>query len=118
MSSKKTVGQRIIKQRDYLNLLSKSKNKKRRDGLLDLANKEEIDSVCECLLNSVHGNVQLNKLQIRQLKRQKRKIQNILRKSNSLSNKKKNIKQIGGFLTTIIPLALSALSSFLPKFFK
>ena len=37
----------VLKRKDYLNLLAKSRNKKRRDALVDLADSSEIRAITE-----------------------------------------------------------------------
>ena len=50
-----------IKHKDYLSLLSKSKQKNRRNRLLELANSGEIQAVSECISNILNGNVPISK---------------------------------------------------------
>lgn len=105
----------VLKQKHYLNLLAKSKNKSRRNALIDLATKSEINSVCECLLNALENNFEIPAFIKKGLKRKKRNVHATLIKSSSIKRKKHNLKQIGGFLTSLIPLAIQVASALLPK---
>lgn len=99
-----------IKHRDYLTLLSKSKNAIRRKKLIDAGDNGQIGAVAECIKNIVDGNVPLKKSQLTRLKKYKTVLRT-LRKHPRGANKRKSIlMQKGGFLTTLLPIALNALS--------
>ena len=56
--------------KDYLSLLAGSaKKRKRRNKLIDLAEKSEIDAVSEIIDNILRGNLSLSKRQIANLKK-------------------------------------------------
>ena len=66
-----------LKRRDYLTLLANSKDVKRRKALLDVATKQEIDAISECLLNIVNGRVRISPSKIGKLKKIKRHLKDL-----------------------------------------
>ena len=98
-----------LKRRDYLTLLANSKDVKRRKALLDVATKQEI--ISECLLNIVNGRVRISPSKIGKLKKIKRHLKDLTNKRCSFKKRKQILKQEGGFLTSILPVALSVLGS-------
>ena len=105
---------KALKHKDYLSLLAKSKQAKRRNLIIDLANADEIKAVAECILNVLLGNITLTNKQVKKLKRHKKYMRLVAQKSFPSQKKKAILKQKGGFLPTLIPLALSALGSVVP----
>ena len=99
-----------LKRRDYLTLLANSKDVKRRKALLDVATKQEIDAISECLLNIVNG-VRISPSKIGKLKKIKRHLKDLTNKRCSFKKRKQILKQEGGFLTSILLVALSVLGS-------
>lgn len=100
-----------LKRKDYLTLLGSSKGVKRRRALLDIATKQEIDAISECLLNILNGNVEIPSEKLNKLRRIKRHLRQLTNKSCSYRKRKQLLKQEGGFLPTILPIALSVLGS-------
>lgn len=99
-----------VRKREYLTLLGQANKKaKRRRVLIETADKEEILAVSEIIDNLLRGNIPLSDKQRRRLKRHKTKLRNIASKRVSVKQKKRLLNQSGGFLSAIIPLALSLL---------
>lgn len=119
MNKKKSVSKKskALKHKDYLTLLSKAKNVKRRKLLIDLADCSEVRAISECIANVLTGNVRLNTAQKKKLKKHKKVLRFLMDKKPTASDKKKVLYQKGGFLTALLPLALSAVSSLLPAIF-
>jgi hypothetical protein len=93
---------------DYLTLLSKSKHAGRRAKLIDAGDKHQIRAVAECVNNIVKGNVPLNKTQFTKLKKHRIALREVV---TSCSNKQRSLlKQKGGFLPMLLPIAINALS--------
>ena len=99
------------KRRDYLTLLANSKDVKRRKALLDIVTKLEIDAISECFLNIVNSRVRISPSKIGKLKKIKRHLKEVTNKRCSFKKRKEILKQEGGFLTSILPVALSVLGS-------
>jgi hypothetical protein len=100
-----------LKHRDFLTLLGNTKNKKRRNALIEVGTSGEIDGVSECILNILMGRVPLKPNQIRKLRKIKRYLRQLADKKCSLKKRKHILKQKGGFLGALIPIAVSALGS-------
>ena len=100
----------ILKRKDYLNLLAKSKHKKRRNALIDIADKGEIKALAEILVNVLHGNIQLTKAQKTKLQKYKNVLRQLCTQQCSASKKKEVLKQHGGILGLVLPIAMSLLS--------
>lgn len=108
---------KALKHKDYLSLLSKSKSKKRRHLLIDLANTAEIKAIAECILNILSGNIRLKSNQKKKLKRYRSALRDVANKHYSTKQKKYILRQKGGFLPALLPLAISALTSIVPALF-
>ena len=82
--------------------------------MVDLADQNELAAISECILNVLVGNVKLGKSQKSKLTKHKNIMRLIARKNLSSKRKKSILKQKGGFLPAILPLAISALTSLVP----
>ena len=88
-------------------------NKVRRD-YVKKCNREVIDCVSDCAKNVIKGNVPMTGTQKANLRRRRNDVRALAIKKTSLT-KKRRILQKGGFLTTLLPLVLSILSSMFLK---
>ena len=101
---------RIKKNIDFLHLLTNAcKAKSRRRDLMNFANKDEVDSVCECVENFLCGNVQDQRLK-RKLRKYKTTLRLLRDKKKSIKKKKLAIVQHGGFLQALLIPMLSLAS--------
>ena len=108
-----------IKHKDYLTLLSKAaKNPTKRNKLIDVADTSEIRAVSECIKNILEGNVPLSKKHLNQMKRHKLLLRSLAKRCYPVKKKKTILKQKGGFIGALIPMAISALSGMLPSLLK
>ena len=107
-----------FKHKDYLTLFSIVKNCMRRDELVDLANTAEIRAISECIQNILQGNVPLQSQHLKQMKRYKNLLRSFAKRCYSAKKKKSLIKQKGGFIGALIPLAVSALGGIIPQIIK
>ena len=101
---------RIENNIDYLKVLSKCK-KNLRNGIIMNSDKEQIYTLCECILNLLHGNINISEDQFNQLKPYKHTFRKILNNKEKLKSKKKLIVQKGGFLEILLPAVISGLSA-------
>ena len=106
---------KAFKEKEYLTLLSKTGSKKKRNVLLDLADKEQIGSICEIILNLLTGNLPVGEKEKRKLNKHKSTLRELSKKKLSLKKRKQILKQKGGFLSVLLPLAVSALTSVIPQ---
>ena len=102
---------RAIVNTDYLSLIGKTKNKGKRAMLIDYANKEQIEAIAECIDNILQGNVPLTKKETTKLKKHKKAMRVVSDRHSPVKHKRNVLKQDGGFLSTLIPIAVSALGS-------
>ena len=83
-SSKKP---KVIKHREFLTLVGNSKQKKRRNKLLEAATSDEIKSIAECALNLLKNRIKVNDVQKRKLKRYKNSLRYIAEKGSTIKKK-------------------------------
>ena len=98
------------KHKHYLALLGQAKNRNRRNKIIDVADKEELTAICDCIHNVLKGNVKLKNNQIMQLRKYKKHLRSLTNKRMSVKKRKDTLKQHGGFLPLLIPAAVSILS--------
>ena len=99
---------RIKNNKDFLNLLCKSKNKYRK-FLIQKASKEQIYAICEIVLNILNGNLKVPEINKNKLDKKKKTLRKIVQKG-SLKNKRYLIQK-GGFLEILIPSIVSGLAT-------
>ena len=90
--------------KDFLRVIIKhGKSKKDIKKLVDLASKEEINAICEILFNAMRGNVRLTPSVIKQLQRNRKACDLLIRRDVSFTRKKRILKgQAGGFGSNIV----------------
>ena len=100
----------LIKSEHYIKVLRDS-NKKFRQLMLKNATPEQRKVLLEMLVNTVHGNVPLNKNQRQGLQKHKSKLRKICascyKKNKIINNRNVKIEQIGGVLPFLIPPILA-----------
>ena len=96
---------------DYLSLVGKTKSKGKRAMLIDYADRDQIEAIAECINNILQGNVPLTKRETTKLKRHKKAMRIVSDRRSPVKHKRNVLKQSGGFLSTLIPIAVSALGS-------
>lgn len=102
---------RAVQHADFLSILGKARTRKLRETLLSLASKHQIDAVLECLDNINKRNIPIPTGKVRQLKSHSGAVKSLLNPRVSLQKKKQILGQSGGFLSAILPVAISALGS-------
>lgn len=70
-----------------------------------------VKTICECVYNTLNGNVKLTPKQKNKLTKYKYTLRKLASKKLTLFNKKRLINQRGGFLNILIPAAVTAISS-------
>ncbi len=107
--------ERVEKNVDFLKILSKCKSNMR-TVILSNADKNLINTICECVHNCLNGNIELNNEIIPKLKRHKNDLRNLVGRNKSLKIKKKILSQKGGaFLPLLLSTVLGGLSSIFSK---
>lgn len=105
------------KHKEFLYLLAKAKNGKKRKGLIDIADSNEVRAVLECIHNLLIGNVSVTDSQLKTFRRYRNTLRQLALKCNPLAKKRALLKQKGGFLGALLPVALSAIGGLLPQIF-
>lgn len=93
-----------------LRRLSKA-NSKQRKVIINKANDDLIASICEIAHNTLNRNVPLSNKQFTKLRKHKHIVRRLSKKGESIKNKRKIIKQKGGFLPLLIAPLLAALAT-------
>jgi hypothetical protein len=100
---------RVKKNMPLLKMLSKAKPSAAK-AIIKTADKELVDTLCECGLNVLKGNVRLTLGQKKRLARHKQALRALAQKQTSL-RKKKALLQKGGFLGALLSPVLGILGS-------
>ena len=79
-------------------------------AIIKSGEKELINSLCECCLNVLKGNVHLSPSQHKRLIKYKATIRSLAKKKTS-DKKKRALLQKGGFLGALLPTVLTALGT-------
>ena len=79
--------ERVEKNVDYLKILCKCKSNMRK-VILTNADKDLINTICECVYNCLNGNIELNNEIKMKLKRHKKDLRNLVGRNKSLKIKK------------------------------
>lgn len=77
-------------------------------GLDDL-----IKSIVEIAINTLRGNIPLTKAQLKRLKKEKVVIKKLCNKKQPLKKKRKTVNQKGGFIGSLLGIAIPFLSDLL-----
>lgn len=112
-AGQKMTKKSILERRDYLSLLARSRSKKRRNALIEIAETAEIRALAEILVNTLHGNLPLTEAQYKRIRKYKGVLRKLAGKRHSVRQQKNILKQKGGFLGALIPIAMTAISSLL-----
>ena len=100
---------KVIDNLDVLKVLSKA-NKKLRCAIIRNGNCDLINALVECVVNVLHGNVNLSEQDRKNLAKFRFQLRK-LAKTVNLNDRKKLIVQYGGFLQFILPAIISGIAS-------
>ena len=101
----------------YAHVLKKFKRAnslKRKKILQQNLNKDFIHCICECCKNILNGNIKLTSRQLKDIRRRKHILRELIVKRISLAKKRKLIQR-GGFLGAILGPIVSVLSTLFNK---
>lgn len=109
---------KVAENADFLSLLMRTKNKKIRNKIFDIANRSQLDSISEIIINVLRGTLILSSVQQERLRRYKNCLRLLATKSTPLYVKRKQLRTYsGGFLPALIGLAAPVISSLLGGIF-
>lgn len=86
-----------------------------RGAIINNANADFINSLCEIALNILRGNIPLSTKQYKLLKKKKRVIRLVADKKVSHSKKRKFLNQTGGFLLPLLGSAIPFITSLITR---
>ena len=99
---------------NYHNLHTlKDANPKVRKAIISNCDKDLINSVSECALNVLRGNITLSNCKKGRLRKFKRQLRAVVDKRVPVTIKKRLIIQRGGFLVPLLTAVLPALATFI-----
>jgi len=100
-----------VKSNYYALHVLREAEKKLRKAITSNCNKELVNSISECILNVLNGNVKLTGCNTRKLRKHKVTLGKVADRRVPLSTKKKLIVQRGGFLLPLFSAILPAIAS-------
>ena len=109
------MSSRMQRNADFLRVLSKCNNKQR-IGILQSSDSDLIKCICEISLNLLRGVIPVSTSHKKKLKRHKNLLKLLIDKKESIKKKRQHLTQRGGgFLSLLIPPALSILGNLISK---
>lgn len=110
---------KAVRNADYLSLLSRTNNKRKRQQLIDIANKDQIDAISEVIENILRGTLVLTQVQHNRLRRYKKCMRQLVARRTSLRQKKDYLQTYsGGFIPFLLRLVAPLLGTIVSKFIK
>ena len=104
----KNIG-RLKRNMDYLKVLSCC-DKKMRSSIINASHTDLINTLCECILNMLNGNINIKDEDKSKLSKYKNSLRKLLKKI-SFKERKKILVQNGGFLQILLPSVITGLAS-------
>ena len=104
---------RRIKSNYHALQVLKNASPKLRKAIISNCNKDLLNSISECALNVLNGNIRLSNCAKRKLKKYKSSLRSLADRRFPRSAKTKLIVQRGGFLLPLLSAVLPALASLL-----
>jgi hypothetical protein len=92
----------VLENFDFLKIIYTS-NKKIRNILIDNASKKQINSLCEVVLNTLNGNVEIKYDDLKKLSKHKHVLRLIIKKNTQIAKKKSLLKNKSSILKFLLP---------------
>ena len=96
-------------------LTDKSTPKRIRNGIIERMNKKELHTIKEVAGNFLHNNIPVTPKDLAHLSKYKNQIRRFAKDAKSLEERRKLLKQNGGFLGLLAPILGKTLFSVAPK---
>jgi len=84
-------------------------------AIISNCKRELVNSISECVLNVLNGNIKLTRCNTRKLRKHKAALRKVACKQVPLSSKKKLIVQRGGFLIPLLSAVLPTIASLINR---
>ena len=91
----------------------KNDRPKLRKAIVSNCNKDMLNSICECVLNVLNGNIRIVDCTMRKLRKFRISLHSLVDKRLPLVSKRRVIQQRGGFLLPLLSALLPALPGLL-----
>ena len=104
---------RRIKANYYALQVLKNARPKLRKAIVSNCNKDLLNSICECVLNVLNGNIRISDCTKRKLRKFRTSLRSLVDKRLPLVSKRQVIQQRGVFLLPLLSAVLSALAGLL-----
>ena len=104
---------RRIKANYYALHVLKNARRKLRKEIVSNCNKDLLNSICECVLNVLNGNLRISDSTKRKLRNFRTSLRSLVDKRLPLVSKRRVIQQRGVFLLPLLSAVLSALAGLL-----
>ena len=104
---------RRIKANYYALQVLKEAMPKLRKAIVSNCNKDLLNSICECALNVLNGNIRISDCTKRKLRKFRTSLRSLVDKRLPLVSKRRVIQQRGGFLLPLLSAVLPALAGLL-----
>lgn len=109
---------KVVRHADYISLLGRTKNKKKRKQLIALADRDQVDAISEIIENVLRGTLVLTQTQHQRLRKYKKCMRQLVARRTALSKKKDYLKTYsGGFLPLLLSAALPIIGSLVKNLF-
>jgi hypothetical protein len=102
---------RRIKSNYHALQVLKAAKPKLRKAIISNCDRELLNSICECIMNVLRGNIKLSDCAKRKLRNHRATLRKVADRHVSLSAKKRAIVQRGGFLLPLLGAVLPTLAS-------
>lgn len=109
---------KAVRNADYLSLLGRTKNKRKREQLIALADKDQIDAISEIIENILRGTLVLTEIQQKRLRRYKNCMRQVVIRKTPLHKKKAYLQTYsGGFIPTLLQIGVPVVIDLARKLF-
>lgn len=109
---------KAVRNADFISLLGRMKNKKKRQKLIDLADKEQIDAISEVIQNALQGTIVLSEVQKQRLRRYKNCMRRLASSRESVGKRKRELQTYsGGFIPLLLKAAIPVIGGLLGGIF-
>jgi hypothetical protein len=98
---KNMAHERLKRNIDYIRVLAKSKPKQRK-AIINTADKDLIICLCECILNLLSGNIEVDSDTLNKLNSHKRNLRTLADRKTAFKQRKDILEQKGGFLPVLL----------------
>lgn len=108
---------KAVTHKDFLSVLNKTRNRQKKNTLISIASRDQLEALSEVVENVLQGIIPLSEKQKKNLSEYRDLMRELCRRNTPLKEKRKKIQMSGGFLSAILPVALQGITSLLGGLF-